>query len=354
MTSMVAFAGLGLLTLVLFSCGCFFGALIASVLGAVIILYLMPQKVEKINSAKKAVFITGCDHGFGHQLAKRLDDMGFVVFAGCLFPDKDGGQALKSECSERMHVVPLDVTDDWKVRGALKLVKENLGDNDLWAVVNNAGIAVFTEIEWCSVIQFQRIMDVNVMGVVRVTKLFLPLVRKCNGRIINVASLAGRFTVPAFAAYSMSKKACIAFSDALRLEMKKFDVSVITIEPGLYRTPIADRNYLEEQNRKSWSETPPEVKEVYGEEYFDAFLTNIGEQMKRARPNVNEVIELMERAVTETKPQIRYVPRHSIFIALMLEHLPTSMTDRFFRKYQPKSKPRLSSSSSNASEESHK
>ena len=47
--------------------------------------------------------------------------------------------------------------------------------------------------------------------------------------------VAGRFTIPAFAAYSMSKKACIAFSDALRLEMKKFDVAVITIEPGLYR-----------------------------------------------------------------------------------------------------------------------
>lgn len=61
----------------------------------------------------------------------------------------------------------------------------------LWAVVNNAGIAIFTEIEWCSVMQFQRIMDVNVFGVVRVTKAFLPIIRQVNGRIVNVASLAG-------------------------------------------------------------------------------------------------------------------------------------------------------------------
>ena len=64
----------------------------------------------------------------------------------------------------------------------------------LWAVVNNAGIAAFTEIEWCSVDQFQRILDVNVLGVVRVTKAFLPLLRYSKGRVINVASLAGKGT----------------------------------------------------------------------------------------------------------------------------------------------------------------
>jgi NAD(P)-dependent dehydrogenase (short-subunit alcohol dehydrogenase family) len=63
---------------------------------------------------------------------------------------------------------------------------------DLWAVVNNAGIAAFTEIEWCSVDQFQRILDVNVLGVVRVTKAFLPLLRHSKGRVVNVASLAGQ------------------------------------------------------------------------------------------------------------------------------------------------------------------
>ena len=61
----------------------------------------------------------------------------------------------------------------------------------LYSVVNNAGIAVFSEIEWCSVDQFQQIMNVNVMGMVRVTKAFLPLLRESKGRVINVASLAG-------------------------------------------------------------------------------------------------------------------------------------------------------------------
>lgn len=63
---------------------------------------------------------------------------------------------------------------------------------ELWAVVNNAGVAVFCEIEWCSVHEFQKIMDVNVFGIVRVTKGFLPLLRQSEGRVINVASLAGK------------------------------------------------------------------------------------------------------------------------------------------------------------------
>ena len=62
----------------------------------------------------------------------------------------------------------------------------------LWAVVNNAGIAVFQEIEWCAVEQFQQLLDVNVLGVVRVTKATLPLLRQGGGRVINVASLAGK------------------------------------------------------------------------------------------------------------------------------------------------------------------
>lgn len=63
---------------------------------------------------------------------------------------------------------------------------------DLWAVINNAGISLGTpECEWCPLDRYQRVMDVNFIGVIRVTKAFLPLVRKSRGRIVNVASIAG-------------------------------------------------------------------------------------------------------------------------------------------------------------------
>ncbi|KAK6165160.1 hypothetical protein SNE40_023604 [Patella caerulea] len=287
---------------------------------------------ELVDSKGKAVFITGCDSGFGAELACRLDKLGYTVFAGCLMPDREGAQGLKEMTSGRVHIVHMDVTDDWLVRQAVQYVKNNIGDNILWALVNNAGVAVFTEIEWCSVEQYTRIMDVNVIGVVRVTKAFLPLIRPSKGRVVNVASLAGRFTLPAFSAYSMSKKACIAFSDGLRLEMSKFDVKVITIEPGLYRTPISSEEYLIDMNRKSWAETPKDIKNDYGEEYFDAFLQNITQQMKRARPHVHEVTDLMVQAVVTKNPHFRYVPYWMTYLrSELIRYLPTSVTDKYFK-----------------------
>lgn len=127
----------------------------------------------------------------------------------------------------------------------------------MWAVVNNAGVTYSSEIEWCPIENFQRTIDVNTIGVIRVTKTFLPLLRKSQGRIVIVASMAsiknfkkrsndytfnlilllliGRVTVPGFTPYSMSKFAIVAFVDGLRREMMKWRVGVHLIEPSAYK-----------------------------------------------------------------------------------------------------------------------
>ncbi|XP_059156838.1 17-beta-hydroxysteroid dehydrogenase type 6-like [Physella acuta] len=297
---------------------------------ACVLLWSTVPKV-RVDPTGKAVFITGCDSGFGRELAERLDRIGYHVFAGCLAPDREGARSLKESTSDRLHIVKVDVTDDFQVEQAVKYVKDNIGVNELWAVVNNAGVAVFCEIEWCAVQEFQKIMDVNVFGIVRVTKGFLPLLRQSEGRVINVASLAGRFTLPAFAAYSMSKKACIAFSDALRQEMKKFNISVITIEPGLYKTPITLENVLIDHNRKSWAETPTDVRADYGEEYFDAFLKQVTLSLRQARPNVQEVVDNMVEAVCAEHPSYRYVPYWKYRLrAFVISNLPVTWSDKLF------------------------
>jgi NAD(P)-dependent dehydrogenase (short-subunit alcohol dehydrogenase family) len=306
-------------------------AVFAALIGLPILLLWTTVPRPRVDPTGKAVFITGCDSGFGHELAVTLDKMGYHVFAGCLAPDREGARSLKESTSDKLKIVPVDVTDDFQVLQAVKFVKDNIGDNQLWAVVNNAGVATFCEIEWCSVQEFQKIMDVNVFGTVRVTKGFLPLLRQSEGRVINVASLAGRFTLPAFAAYSMSKKACIAFSDGLRQEMKKFNISVVTIEPGLYKTPITQESYLIDHNRKSWAETPTEVRADYGEEYFDTFLKQITLSLKQARPNVQEVVDNMVDAVCSQHPSYRYVPYWKFRIrAFVISSLPTTISDKLF------------------------
>lgn len=75
------------------------------------------------------VFNLGCDSGFGRELAEKLDKMGYHVFAGCLAPDREGARSLKESTSERLKIVPIDVTDDFQVQQAVKFVKDNIGEN---------------------------------------------------------------------------------------------------------------------------------------------------------------------------------------------------------------------------------
>lgn len=309
-------------------------------ISSVLVVNFYYSRNDSVNAFDKAVFITGCDSGFGLQLSKRLDERGFLVFAGCLLPDGEGAQQLNNECSDKLRVVPVDVTDELQVGRAVKSVKENLGEHKLWAIVNNAGVAIFSEIDWYSVNQFQRILDVNVIGVVRVTKAFLPLVINDNGRIINVASLAGRFSIPALAAYSMSKRACTAFTDALRVDMKKFNVKVIIIEPALYKTPMSDFAFMQKQSIKSGSETPREFKNIYGDEHSDVFLQNFDIQTHHANPNIKIIVDSMENAVTSVNPGKRYVPCDSILSATLRTYLPLGISAYLLQDYSPKCQPK--------------
>lgn len=87
---------------------------------------------------------------------------------------------------------------------------------ELWAVVNNAGISGFGRIEWLQMEDYEQLMRTNAYGLVDVTMTFLPLIKKCQGRIVNVSSGAGRVAHWFFANYNMSKYAVEAFSDCLR------------------------------------------------------------------------------------------------------------------------------------------
>jgi NADP-dependent 3-hydroxy acid dehydrogenase YdfG len=149
-------------------------------------------------------------------------------------PNGTGAQALKKM---RIQILEMDVTNEDDVKRARITVENYLNDNNeqLWAIVNNAGLFTVGETEWGNFHILQKVFDVNVFGLTRVTRHFLPLIRNSRGRVVNIASVAGRWTTSGLAFYSMTKHAVIALSDALRREMSKWDVKVITIEPEAYR-----------------------------------------------------------------------------------------------------------------------
>ncbi|KAG7175094.1 short-chain dehydrogenase/reductase family 9C member 7-like [Homarus americanus] len=296
-----------------------------------------------IDPTGKAIFITGCDTGFGRLLAVRLDKMGFKVYAGCLLPNGEGACLLQQEASAKLKVLSVDVTKDDEVRAAYKTIENDLGEDlSLWAVVNNAGIAAFTEIEWCPISEFRRVYEVNSLGPIRVTKEFMPLLRESKGRVVLVASLAGRYTFPGFTAYSMSKHATVSFADGLRLEMQKWGISVHTVEPTLYRTPISQEGPIHNALDRFWHQCSEDVRKSYGDEYIKDFKTTISSHLNRAKPSekIKEVIDDMVDAVAGDDPKIRYVPSVITQIrAKLLSSLPDNLRDHFFLSSQPQTPP---------------
>ena len=139
----------------------------------------------------------------------------------------------------------------------------------LWAVVNNAGIGYPGLIEWQSVEEMKKTVDVNLWGMVSVTKAFLPLLKRTKGRVVNVASSSGRLSNPGAAAYCISKFGVESFSDSLRNEMRHFGVTVHIIEPGMFKTNItlAEKN-IQHLDRQ-WNNLDEDTKECYGIEYYE-------------------------------------------------------------------------------------
>lgn len=262
----------------------------------------------------QGVLITGCDTGFGNAFAMRLDAMGFTVFAGCLNPESEGAKRLKEEASGQIHVLKMDINSDADVKSVQDYVNETHKSSGcgLWALVNNAGVNFLGDIDFCTMDMYHRIMNVNLFGMVRTTKAFLPLLRKSKGRVVNVTSVRGRCVFPVASAYSMAKYAGEAFSDGLRLEMRKFGVKVVVVEPGNFggATGMLNEKSLAIMRRDfdtMWAEAGEEVRETYGKEYLDRLFEGAKGTSATSYPTLAPVLDALEDAVVNQNPRIRYL-----------------------------------------------
>lgn len=185
----------------------------------------------------KTILITGASTGFGRDTAETLMRAGHEVFAS--MRDIDGknrvhAQALRSRSIE---VVDLDVTDDASVDGAVKGVINRTGRIDV--LVNNAGVMSAGITEAFTIEQARDLFEVNVFGLLRVTRAVLPAMRRHrDGLIINIGSVLGRVTFPFFGIYGASKFALEALSDSLRYELSQLGVEVALVEPSAYPTAL--------------------------------------------------------------------------------------------------------------------
>lgn len=127
----------------------------------------------------------GCDSGFGHTLAHKLNEHGFRVYATVLDPESTGAKDLVTGArfEGKTKVLRMDVTNDEEVKGVYDQIKSDLQENgeELWALVNNAGIVTFGPLDWGTIEKYKKIFEVNTFGTVRVTRTFLPLIRRSKG-----------------------------------------------------------------------------------------------------------------------------------------------------------------------------
>uniref|UniRef100_A0A672Z0Y1 Zgc:113142 n=1 Tax=Sphaeramia orbicularis TaxID=375764 RepID=A0A672Z0Y1_9TELE len=260
------------------------------------------------------VLITGCDSGFGHQLALSLDLKGFVVFAGCLYPEGAGAQSLAGKSSSNLKILKLDVTNDEDVRQAKTTVQNNLPEKGLWAVVNNAGISDWAEIEWSTIEDFHHMLDVNLFGSIRTSIAFLPLVRAARGRMI----------------YVVSKRGLEAFADCLRVEMASFGVKVSIIQPGNFGQAT---NILKMKTSSDiWNKLDEERKQIFNRQYIELANNYFLSTCKAGFSNASLVINAMLHAITSAQPKHRYllVSFADMFFFKLFPFLPTVVTDAVF------------------------
>ncbi|KAK7789422.1 hypothetical protein R5R35_011230 [Gryllus longicercus] len=260
---------------------------------------------------RRAVLVTGCDSGFGHEAALRFHALGAPVFAGVLLPQGPGAARLRQMASPRMRVLPLDVTDEGSVAEARRAVDQFLseGDCELWAVVNNAGVLGVGEAEWMEMEDVKKCMDVNAFGQVRVTKAFLPLLKKSKGRVININSQASTIVAPTINPYTMSKFASLAYTDSLRYDMEKFSISVHSIEPAMYRTPLVQSTIS--VCKQKLKQIPNDVRNTYCEHYEQKFLKlHYLSLHLTAMPQSRtfQVVDAIEDACFDKDPQDTYIP----------------------------------------------
>jgi NAD(P)-dependent dehydrogenase (short-subunit alcohol dehydrogenase family) len=199
-----------------------------------------------------SIVITGATAGIGRAAAILLASKHHRVFA--LGRDEKALSDLDAGY-ENITPIKMDVTDKASVAAAAEQVFAALNGHAPDVLVNNAGYALAGPLEAIPDEEWERQFHTNVLGLVRVTRAFLPAMReRRRGRIVNVSSVAGKVTLPFFGPYNSTKHAVESISDSLRHELRPHGVDVVVIEPGAVKTRFGS---LEQEQLEHWIDAAP-------------------------------------------------------------------------------------------------
>jgi NAD(P)-dependent dehydrogenase (short-subunit alcohol dehydrogenase family) len=248
----------------------------------------------------KTLLVTGCSSGFGRDVARVFAAEGWNVAATMRSPEREA----ELRPSDRLLITRLDVQDQASIDAAVAQTVARFGAIDV--LVNHAGFGLFGVFEETPREKIVEQLEVNVLGVMDVTRAVLPHLRRQRaGVILNVSSGAGVFTLPMLSSYCASKFALEGFSEALSYELAPLGVVVKIIEPGgVISTRFGERSAQELGHARAIADYAPFV--AGAGQVFAALREG------RSLATSEEVARVIFAAATDGTDQLRYVATRDI------------------------------------------
>ncbi|MDZ4749099.1 MAG: SDR family NAD(P)-dependent oxidoreductase [Saprospiraceae bacterium] len=274
---------------------------------------------------RRFILITGASSGIGESACHLLLEKGYEIIAGVR--SIADATKLKTAGGPSLHPLIMDVTDEIGMKTARDEAVTIIGNGTLVAIFNNAGIVVYGAWLYIPIDKWQQQFEVNVIGVIRTTQLFFPLlsVPRQNGdthprRVINMGSVSGLFASPFIAPYAASKYALEALSDSLRRELYMYDIQVVIIEAGNIATPIW----------KKAKQTPS----YFGAEYDTilAFKDQMIDGLIAKGMPLKAVNDVVIKTVMAKTVKTRYLVRPQKWKFNFIRLLPTKWVDRLIHR----------------------
>jgi NAD(P)-dependent dehydrogenase (short-subunit alcohol dehydrogenase family) len=290
----------------------------------------MPDRPKNLS-----VLVTGASTGIGHACALRLANNGFHVFASVR--SEADAKSLEHDASRDahpIHPVLMDVTDPASISAAASQIQAAVGEEGLFALVNNAGVCVVGPAECVSLEDWKRQFDVNVFGLMAVTQAMLPLLRLHHQRhapswprVVNISSVTGAVATPLFGAYSASKAAVESLSDTLRRELFNHHIRVSLIIPGTIQSEI----WRKEKDGVAAIRKQPDCRGLYGR-MIDHVARYVFKAADGAKP-ADHVAAAVERCLTRAVPPIRTLVAWEAHIGVAASRfLPDRLLDYLMSK----------------------
>lgn len=265
----------------------------------------------------KTVLITGASQGIGKLAALKFRGQGYNVIAVSRSISKS--QELKSK---GIDLFDMDISNDESINSAFEKIYAKYPKIDI--LVNNAGFSQNGFVEELTLEQLRYQFAVNVFGLIKVTQMVLPSMRKAKtGKIINIGSVGGDFTSPGASAYHASKYAVESFSDGMRQELKFFGIDVVLIKPGGVSTDFtanARSNYPEAIEGNPYGTLRRKFNDM-----LDTILDPDKSSVSLLSPD--KVVSVILTAATTEKPK----PRYKVgALAKMIPLMKRLMSDKSF------------------------